>query len=1127
MQSFAVGKGSATSMTMPKLHCSISRQLTRVMKISGIILLATSLHLSAKAVTQTVTLSEIDAPFLKVMHLIENQTGYAIFYNVSLISQAKKVTINVKNMPLIQALDLCFKDQPFTYVIRGNNITLKFRQEKKIREDPGVDVTGKITDKEGMPLVGANVKIKGTSKGAITNSDGSFLLKDVDDNSVLEISYVGFETAIVSLKGRKSLVIGLNPKSTFLDETVVIAYGTTSKRLTTGNVSSVKASDIEKQPVQNPLLTLQGRVPGVEVTQLTGLPGGGVNVRIQGQNSIESGLDPLIVIDGVPFPSRLAYGNYMEGTVQNGSPLNYVNPADIESIAVLKDADATAIYGSRAANGAILITTKKGKAGKGTLTFNMQQGWGNVSRKVDMMNTSQYLEMRKEAFHNSGQVPSANPSASGSSVYAPDIMFWDTTRYTDWQETLIGGTAQYTNVNARISGGTPSLQYLIGATYNRQTTVFPGRFDDNIGTLHFNLSGAPGNGKLRMQLSGSYSYDQNHLPGVDLTQSALLTEPNAPELFTSNGNLNWAQNATGRSTFINPLANANSTDYNNTTKNLIGNLTISYRLLEGLDLRTSFGYTNMQTNIFNPIRLEVNRPERRATSQRIAGFGNRNMSSWIIEPQINYQARAWRIKLDALVGTTIQKSSIDYLSLFGFGFPTDQLMKTLNAATSINADLSNSVTNRFNALFGRLNFNMDDKYILNLTGRRDGSNKFGGNNKFQNFGSVGVAWIMSEEKWFRKRFPFVSFGKVRSSFGITGNDQIPDFAYLSTYGISYSTILYQGNIGLNVEKIPNPNLQWEETKKWQTGIDFGILQDRIVVGATYSRNRSSNQLVQYVLPTFSGFSQIAQNLPATIENTIWEFTITSTNLRSKSFSWTTSANFSIPKNKLRSFPGIELTAHATGATGVVVGQPIGVSKVASFAGTNPVNGAYMIRDKNGNPVATAPQEEDRNVFISSLARYYGGLMNTFTYRRLQLEVLFQFVRKRGANDMVFYNGKRYPGEFSSGESNQPTAVRDRWQKPGDNTSKAPYLTAGFLSRVINSDAWYTYDASFVRLKNISLSWQVPDKLVKKLHLQNARLSCNGQNVATFTNYQGLDPETASVSILPPLRMLTIGVQIEF
>jgi TonB-dependent starch-binding outer membrane protein SusC len=1137
MQELRHGKVSVIGGAEPKLILLKGVQLFRILKICTFILLAGCLQAYAVGYGQKITLNEKEVALTKIFKEIKKQTGFRFFYLSQQMEEAKKVTINVKDASLNEVLQLCFKDQPFGYEVKDNVVVIKEKKsivveankQPLITGDP-VTVSGKVTDAQGHPLVGANVKVKGSSVGVTTDNLGRFTIANIDENAVLEISFVGHDLQMFPIKGKNFLTIALVQNQSILDETVVIAYGTSSRRFTTGNIASVKAADIEKQPVQNPLLALQGRVPGVEVTQLTGLNGGGVKVQIQGRNSINSGLDPLIVIDGVPFPTQLSYSFYQEGIVQGGSPLNYINPADIESIDILKDADATAIYGSQASNGAILITTKKGKIGKTKLNFNIQQGWGKVTRRVEMMNTHQYLDMRREAFRNKNQIASSNPGASGTSVYAPDLLFWDTTRYTDWQKELIGGTAQYTSINAGISGGTAAMQYLVGSTYKRQTTVFPGKFDDKVGSLHFNINGSSVNQRLRVQLTGSYMYDQNHLPGIDITSQAVLTEPDAPPLYDDNGTLNWAQNAAGNSTFINPLAYTQNIDFINTTKNLVSSANLSYRILPGLYFRGSVGYTNMQTNIFLPFRLEFIQPERRANAQRQSNFANRNMSSWIIEPQLQYSNKLGKGKIDGLLGTTIRKSSFDYLSVIGFGFSTDLLMKTLNAATSTGIQLSNSGSTRFNALFGRLNYTWDDKYLLSLNARRDGSNKFGDKNKFHNFASIGIGWIFSQEKWLQQNLPSLSFGKLRASYGITGNDQIPDYSYLGVYEISNPTILYQNSIGLNATGIPNPYLQWEETRKLQAGLDLGLIKDRILLGATFVRNRSSNQLVSYVLPSFAGFSAITKNLAALIQNTSWEFTLNTVNIKGRNFTWSSSVNLTIPRNKLISFPGIELTSYSSGTDGVIVGKPLGILKTVPLVGVNPGNGGYSALDKNGNP-SSFIVNADMTFLISPLSVYYGGVINTFSWKGFQLDFLFQFVRKKGSRDMYYYNGSQYPGQFYQGASNQPVTVLNRWQKPGDNTPIGLYSTStpSYFPDA-SSDAWYSYQASYIRLKNCSLSWQLPagwlQKVSRKSSESNARLYFQGQNLATITNYSGLDPETMNVSTLPPLQLWTVGVQME-
>lgn len=1102
--------------TAIKRRRMLTKKTWLVMKLTTILLLAACLQIHAKGLTQTLTLKFSNAPLEKVFIEIQRQTGYSFFYEDGLLKDARPVDIAVVKASIVQVLDMCFNNQPYTYKIV--NTAISVRRKEQIAEvitrpptpetgDP-VTVSGKVTDPQGNPLVGANVSVKGSSVGTRTDELGRFTLNSIAADAVLEISYVGFDPQTIHVKGKTLFTVSLGQKLAELDEAVIIAYGKTSRRFTTGNIATVKAADIEKQPIQNPLLALQGRVPGIEVNQLTGMNGGNVSIRIQGRNSIRSGLNPFIVVDGMPFPTQLigTEVGYEASILQGGSPLNYINPDDIESIDVLKDADATAIYGSRAANGAILITTKKGKAGRTKVTINMQQGWGRVANKVDMLDTRQYLDMRYGAFRRN------NILWTSSSFSANDLKVWDTTRYTDWQKELIGGTAKYTNISTSISGGVPTLTYQIGATYYRQTNVFPSEFDNKKGSAHFSINGASTNQRLKVQLIGNYMLDDNQLPGSDLTYTALLMEPNAPPIYKKDGTLNWAPDASGRSTWTNPLVSSLFQVFKNVTRNLVSNLNVSFRLIQGLEIRSNLGYTNLQSLQYKPSKLEAYAPERRITAQRSATWGNRNMESWIIEPMLQYNRSFGQGKLDGLIGATVQKNNYFFQQVSGSGFYTDQSMKTLTAASTISSILSTSGNNRYSAAFGRLGYNWDDKYLISLTVRRDGSNSYGEKSRYSNFGSAGVGWIFSQEKFISKIIPFLSFGKVRTSYGITGNDQITEFSYLSVYAINNPDVLYQNSIGLYATNIPNPYLKWERTNKWQTGVDLGLWQDRLLLGVTYTRNRSTNQLIGYLLPSFSGFTSYTKNFPATVQNTGWEFTLNTQNFKGKNVSWTTNINLTLPRNKLVRFPGIELTTYASGANGVVLGEPLGVIRTFAFGGVNPTNGR-LISDPNF-----------RYVFVSPLTSYYGGISNKIVYKSLQFDFLIQFVRKKAMKDFYWGNGVQYPGTFSAGNSNQPVSVINRWQKPGDNTDIPPYATSLFAN-VSGYDAAYNEDASFVRLKSIALSWQLPVTWLKKVAIKGGSVYFHGQNLFVITNYLGMDPETGATN-LPPLQTWTTGIQLE-
>jgi TonB-linked SusC/RagA family outer membrane protein len=1131
-------------ITLCKLPLFKRRTLTKtlfIMKLTALLLLAACLQLSAKGLTQSLTISKQNASLQELFKEIEKQTGYQFFYKKKVLDDTRPVTINVRDESLEKVLHACFKDQPVTYNIVDKIIVVTVKQTADLQSavntietnlPPPIDISGRVTDPDGNPLAGANIKVKGTKIGTTTNENGEFQLAGISENAMLEISFVGYETYTVTASNprfkpgvtRNSSTIALKIKPENLNEVVVNkGYYTEKQKYSVGNSVHIDSKVIEQQPVQNPILALQGRVPGLFITQQSGLSNGDVTFRIQGQNSIVLFRNEhFVVVDGVPYLSQFGPTSYDGPFSMGGTPLSYINPMDIESVDVLKDADATAIYGSRAANGAILITTKKGKIGKSRVNVNMQQGWGKVTRKVDMLNTRQYLDMRYEAYKNDGI--NLSTLTSNSSNY--DLTLWDTTRYTDWQKTLIGGTAHYNTINASVSGGSSTMQYLVGGYYNRQTTVFPGDLDDKRGGVHFNLGGSSGDQKFKIQLSGSYLVDENHLPQTDLTWSAIRLEPNAPSLYKTDGTLNWELRPTGAVSWLNPLRYLYNT-YNNITRNLITSSSLSLNLLPGLDLKSNFGYTNLQSNTYLPIPTKAIRPDRISTTPLSASFSYRNMNSWIIEPQLVYNHRIKsKAELQVMLGTTIQQSNSDLLILDGSGYSSDLLLKSIKLAPVVTVANSSSSVYKYNALFGRVNFKWADKYVANFTTRRDGSSRFGEKNKFHNFGSIGLGWIFSQES-FLQHTDFLSFGKLRLSYGTTGNDQIGDYNYLSLYG-STSGIPYQNTVGLQATSIPNPYLQWEETRKLQLGFDLGFIKDRVMLNASFVRNRSSNQLLSYTLPSITGFSSILENFPAKVQNISWEFLLNTVNVKKTEFTWNSSITLTIPRNKLISFPNIEKSSYSAGFNGVIVGQPVGVIKTYYSAGIDPSTGDYKVFDKKGNIITGSPKKpDDYTNLINTLPKIYGGFQNSISWRNIQFDFFFQFVKQLGTRALYYYNdGSIFPGAFAFGQgnSNQPVTILNRWQKPGDLTSIGRFTTMGNIFPWPISDD-YTYDASYIRLKNVSISWQLPKSWQQKIHLNSGSIYVNAQNIATITNYTGLDPENQSSVSLPPLQVWTLGLKL--
>ena len=969
---------------------------------------------------------------------------------------------------------------------------------------PQKTISGIITDGED-PLSGVNVLVKNTARGSISNLEGRYSVS-ASANDTLVFTYVGYKTQEIAVGNAPIINVIMEVDAQALDAVVINAgYYKVSDREKTGSITRITAAEIENQPVSNPLAAMQGRMAGVNIVQTTGVPGGGFSVRIRGRNSIRAdGSEPLYIVDGVPYPSQ-SLGSASVSAILGGATnaLNGINPDDIESVEVLKDADATAIYGSRGANGVILITTKRGKSGKTSFSLNTSTGVGSVTRSMELLNTEQYLAMRREAFANDG--------ISEYPYYEYDINgTWDQTRYTDWQEELIGGTAYYTTANASVQGGGEQTQFLVRGGYEEQTTVFPGDFKYKKGSALVNLNHTAPNERFKIQFSGNYVLDDNNLPAANLVYQARTLAPNAPALYNENGDLNWEDG-----TFNNPLAALNA-KYLSQTDNLIANANLSYKLFKGLELKTNLGFNKASMNQSRTNPHTVFNPDYGLNSSISSiTLNTAHRKSWIVEPQLHYSNSFDKAQLSFLVGGSLQQQTATRLLQFAKGFTSNSLIYNLAAASQLNVNADSEEVYRYRALFGRVNFNYDRKYILNLTARRDGSSRFGPENQYANFGAVGAAWIFSEEAFIKNQLPFISYGKLRGSYGTTGNDQIGNYGFLDTY--TPSGLSYQGIQGLQPVQLYNPDYGWELNKKLEAAIEMGLFKDRINFSFAYYRNRSSNQLVGIPLPGTTGFTGVQANLDATVENTGIEIEAATVNVKGDHFQWKTFFNISFPKNKLLSFPGLEASTYANQ---LVVGQPLDINLLYNFTGVDPETGNYTFEDVDGDGSISKPNDLKTVAFLGP--KYYGGLQNSLSYKTLTLDFLFQFVKKKGRNYMA--NGA-LPGTMA----NQPVEVLDRWQNAGDQAALQRF-SAGY-----DDDAYMAYinyydstgsvgDASYVRLKNIALSYTLPSH--RSLGI-GCRIYAQAQNLLTFTNYEGPDPETEIYNNLPPLKMFSTGVEFTF
>jgi TonB-dependent starch-binding outer membrane protein SusC len=1086
-----------------------------------------------KAIDRKVDLTFHNELLPVIFESIQQQAGVIISYENRAINEFGRFSISHNQITVGNALDIIFSKKNLQWklvddiIMISSKIADSVSKTEKVGsisvsplfEDipPPIEIRGRVVNDKGEAIPGATITIKGDKKATSTDADGNFSLKGVDEDAVMIVTGANIETYEAKVKGQRVFNFTVQQKLSPLDQIQIIAYGTSTKRLSTGSVSTVKAAEIEKNPVTNVLQAIQGRVPGLMIEQTTGAPGGSITVKIRGQNSIstlgKTG-DPLFVVDGLPYNSQLPQQS-LNAALGFGTTLDFINPKDIESIDVLKDADATSIYGSRAANGVILITTKKAKAGAMKLDVDIYSGMTKTKRLTEMMNTQQYLTMRKEAFENDNLTPgAADFDVNG---------VWDTTRYTNWAKELEQRPAHFTNAQLSLSGGNEINKFQVRGGFSRQGTGFPRLVDgdgaNQTASLQFNLNSISKNKRFQLDLTGSYINGKNTVP-TSIQSLIQGIAPDAPALYNIDGTLNWAPLSPGQpGTFNNPLAQFYN-QYKALTSNLISSAVLSYKIAENLEFKSNVGYNEIRNNQSLLSPTSTFDPGYGSTTGS-AYFQNSTLRSWNIEPQLNYKTSIVNGSLTALIGATFQQNENESQALYATNFANDALLASIQNAGSVSKAGGANTQYKYAAVFGRINYNLKDKYLLNINLRKDGSSRFGPGKQFHTFASLGGAYIFTQNQFFKNDLNFLSFGKLRSSYGTSGSDGFSDYQFLDLYNILNTAISYQGISGLAPQNQFNPDLAWEETRKFDIGLELGFLNDRIIIEGNFYNNRSGNQLVTSPLSTVTGFTSIVRNLPALVENSGFEFTLSTTNIKARDFSWTTSFNISINRNKLVDFPGLEQTVYKDF---YVVGKPVNIIKIFNYAGVNNSTGLYQFKDSSGNLTSFPNSSTDKTELINTAPKYFGGFQNTFNYKDFSLTCLFQFVHQIGQNINGAY--PVYPGQANT---NMPAIFFDRWQKPGDQTEYQKYSTGySFYAPYIyaTQSAWAYSNASFVRLKNLSFNWRLPMKWQQSVRLKNASIYLQGQNLLTISDYKGADPETKALA-LPPTKIWTFGIKASF
>ncbi|HET6993698.1 MAG TPA: SusC/RagA family TonB-linked outer membrane protein [Chitinophagaceae bacterium] len=1109
------------------------------MKPKLILLFTFSLFISLISVSQTVTLSVKDAPMKLVLKEIHNQTGLNILVDEAIIEKIGKVTLDVQNRPVSEVLDICIKNRGLAYsIIDGTLIIREVTSSQPPNDNSRVEVSGRVTDEDGNPLVGASVVLKGTNIGTAANDNGQFILHMPAQKKrhTLEVSSIGYEKMERDLKltdtlTRLTIALKKTTGDVVLDEIQTTAYSKTSMRFSTGDITTIKSEEIERNPVANVLQALQGRAAGMFITEQTGMPNGLFLVQIRSLNTLYGGGgtspttfslsgEPLYIVDGVEYPASSLLGminNPLVPTARiGGNALNYLDPALIESINVLKGADATAIYGSRGAFGVVLISMKKAKPGKQSVNLDIVHGFSKVGKFTKMMSTEEYLALRHEAF------ASVNIT-TGPFDYDLNGT-WDTTHSTNWKDFYMGEHAPITKVNVTYSGGNANTNFLLGTIYRNSGNVQLSGGSVKAGGVNFSINTNTPDRKFATALSGSYTTNVDNIIPVDFS-IAMNTAPNAPYPFLPNGQVNWVNNPTNRAGLLNML-------YRNNTDNLLANATLTFTPIRGLTFTIAGGFHLLSAKEFNANPSTVFDPATFDPNQRFSAINQYRFRTISADPRVEYSKSIGdRGRLSVTAGASLrdQENQSSYIAARG-GFITDALIYDPSNANSANISTSYRVIpNRYVGAFAILNFRWADKYILSLNGRRDGSSVFGNNRQFGNFGSVAGAWIISEESWFKPIKDVIHFLKLKASYGLVGGSSIPPYSYANYYGITDNA--YGGGLAASPQNLSNPYLHWETNKNFEAGLNIELVKGRINLDAIFYLDKVGDQLIDQPLSSITGFTQVTVNSPANIHSYGTEVTLNTMNVRSKNFTWITRINVTLPRTKLISYPHLDGMAYNIN---YVLGKPITGIKLFQYAGVNPSTGSPTFYTAAGAKVEYSsfldpfPLDEnhDRVAFIDFAPKFYGGILNELSYKNFSLDFQINIIKRMGPNYFAYH---AFP--LGSSPENFPSAIGNRrWNKPGDiadipgaNASIVSLFNQNALSK---STAAYS-DATYARLQNLSITYRFSSEMIRCLGMSELAIYFAGQNLFTLSQYKDFDPEHMTANHLPPLQTYVFGINVTF
>jgi TonB-dependent starch-binding outer membrane protein SusC len=988
-------------------------------------------------------------------------------------------------------------------------------------------ITGKVVSSvDGSPLPGVSVQVKGTNKGTSTDATGSYAINVPSGKASIEVRSVGFLTQSFEVGSQSVINISLVESDNSLGEVVVVGYGTQKKTNLTGNVAQISAKAIENLPVLTTEQAIQGRAAGVFVESGNGKVGQGIKMRIRGASSVSAGNEPLYVIDGIPMTSNF--------TTNSPNPLADINFNDVESIDILKDASAAAIYGARGSNGVVQITTKRGKAGKTNFSINYFTGTSEPTGRRQFLNTAQYVELFKEARANAGFSLAGGETRFTRYAVGERARWADPTspNYTNtvWEDQVLR-KGSINQLDLSINGGTDKTKFYASGSYSKQDGIIVKNAFERLST-RLNLD-HKATDKLTIGVNASLARTLNTRLSNDNAFSTpmqiIALAPMSPVIDPRTGDFTDTYNGADVTQYYNPLVSIANT--NNTTEvyRTIGNVYGQWNILSALSFRTEYGFDMLlrnddQYNGKKTVRNSVNAGNGEAIKS-VANTYNFNTNSFFTYNQVFDQKH----DLNAVLGMSYQQSDRTAIDAVGRQLPSDSYKTIASAATKADA---NSFERRFTFLsyFSRVNYKFDNKYLIGLSGRVDGSSRFGANNHYGFFPSASVGWILSEES-FIKDIRQISLLKVRGSYGLTGNAEIANFPSLGLY----SAEGYAGTPGQRQFQLENPDLKWEKTAQIDIGLEIGLFNNRLSAEIDYYTKNTSDLLLDVNVPGTSGFSRQLKNV-GELENKGWEFILRTDN-KFGDLTWRASINAATNKNKILNLQGQVITGGFLNRA--VEGQPLSVFVGPEYAGVDPANGdaLYFLNTTkaDGSLDKTKTNDVNQAAFVpigNPNPLWIGGITNDFSYKGIDLSVTFQGVY---GNDV--YNGA---GKFMSANGdfydNQTLDQLNRWRKPGDitNVPQARYVGGNGTAE----SSRYLEDASYTRLKTVTLGYAFPKSITDKLKLSRLRIYATANNLLTFTKYTGWDPEVNTDYLTgvaagndfysaPQPKTITVGLNLGF